>query len=424
MACFVACLAVAAVAADWPQWRGPNRDGVSKETGLLKTWPKEGPKLLWTFRDAGVGYSGPAVVADRLYIMGGRKGDEYLFALDTKDPKAIKEAWTVKIGPIFAPELIRQWGVGPRATATVDGELIYALGSQGDLVCVEAKGGKEKWRQSMPKDLAGEVNPITGQPGGWGWTWSPLVDGDQLICLPGGKQGTFAALDKKSGKPLWRSKDLTEPCTYSSPIVADVGGVKHYVVTTNKLVAGVSAKDGSVLWTYTKKPPFPDVQIPTPLFHDGHVYVTGWDGGCDLIKLTAADGEIKAAKAYSNKIMSNRIGGVVRVGQHVYGSAQGKGWICQEFKTGKLRWNKKNVLGDGSLIAADGRLFCFTEDDGVLAMVEASPEKWKETGRLEIPEKTTIVKSRPSGKVWTPPVIANGRLFLRDQDLIFCYEIK
>jgi outer membrane protein assembly factor BamB len=424
LACFVACLAVVSMAADWPQWRGPNRDGLSQERGLLKSWPARGPKLLWTFRDAGVGYSCPAIIGDRLYTMGGRKGDEYLFALDIKDPKAIKEAWAVKMGPVFSTETMKAWGVGPRATPTVDGDLIYALGSQGQLICVEAKAGKEKWRQSMTKDLGGAVNPITGGPGGWGWTWSPFVDGDQLICLPGGKQGTFAALNKESGKVMWRSKDLTEQCTYSSPIAAEVGGVRQYIVATNKLVAGVSAKDGSVLWTYAKKPPFPDVFIPTPLFHDGHIYVTGWGGGCALIKLTAANGKINVAEAYRNKVMSNRIGGVVLVGDSVYGFAEGKGWICQEFKTGKLRWNKKNVLSDGSLIAADGRLYCYGEDDGILAMIEASTSGWKETGRLEIPEKTKIVDSRPSGKVWTPPVIANGRLYLRDQDLIFCYQIK
>src|SRR5215472_12078953 len=220
------------MAADWPQFRGPNRDGVSKETGLLKEWPKGGPKLLWTFKKAGAGYSCPAVVGDRLYTMGARDADEYLICLDIKDPAAVTEVWAVKIGPTFT-FTGNIWGDGPRATPTVDAGLVYCLGGFGDLVCVDADEGDLKWRKSMLKDLGGQVNPIGGGPGegkpdepqlGWGYTWSPLVDGDRLICIPGGPEGTVAALDKKTGTVLWRSKDLKEQCCYASPILAEVGG--------------------------------------------------------------------------------------------------------------------------------------------------------------------------------------------------------
>jgi outer membrane protein assembly factor BamB len=424
------------LAADWPQWRGPNRDGVSKETGLLKTWPKDGPKLAWTYKNAGAGYSCPAVVGDRLYTMGARDGDEYLFCLDVRNPKEIKELWAVKIGPTFTFKA-NIWGDGPRATPTVDDGLVYGLGGQGELVCVDANDGALKWRKSMPKELNGQVNPIGGGPEnfGWGYTWSPLVDGDKLICTPGGPDGTVAALDKKTGNVLWRSKELKEQCAYASPILAEVGGIRHYVIQTYKGPYGVSTS-GAVLWHYER--PYKDVLIPTPLFHDGYVYVTSGHGsgpGCDLVKLTGADGKITAKKVYSNDELDNRQGGVVLVGSHLYGHAFSTGWVCQDFLTGKLLWNEKFVLDEGSIIAADGCLYCFSDeyqpksDEGTIVLIEASPKEWTEKGRFALPEKSKFADQRKypkfgSAKRWTPPVIANGKLYLRDQELIFCYEVN
>jgi outer membrane protein assembly factor BamB len=409
---------------DWPQWRGPNRDGVSKETGLLKTWPKEGPKLLWTYRDAGVGYSGPAVVGDRVYCMGGRGDTEYLFALDVQSSK---EVWAAKVGPLFAGT---QWNAGPSATPTVDGGLVYGLGGQGILVCVDAARGTEVWRKDMTRDLAGVVNPIGGGPTefAWGWNWSPLVDGDQLICVPGGSEGLLAALDKKSGKVLWRSKALAEKATYSSPVLAEVGGVRQVVAMTNSGAVGVSAKDGALLWTY--KHDYKDMIVPTPILHDDLVFAVvglmNFRPGVDAIQLTAAGAEIKAQKKYTTENLASGIETPILVGDHVYGFSESKrgkrGWVCMEFKSGTVAWNEEEALGGASVIAADGHLYCFTEDDGIVALVEAKPEKWVEQGRFTIPERSKLGK--PSGKLWTPPVIANGRLYLRDQDLLFCYNIS
>jgi outer membrane protein assembly factor BamB len=419
------------LAADWPQWRGPNRDGVSKETGLLKNWPKEGPKLHWTYRDAGLGYSCPAIVGDRLYTMGGREGNEYLICLDIKDPKAIKERWATKIAPLFTFDF-NQWGDGPRATPTVDDGLVYGLGGQGELICVEADSGKEKWRKSMPKDLGGQVNPEGGGPEniGWGYTWSPLVDGDQLICTPGGPEGTVAALDKKTGKVLWRSKDFTEQCSYASPMLADVGGIRHYVVLTYNGVTGISTS-GATLWHYAKKPPYNEVLMATPLVYKDFVFVTGLkSAGCDLIKLAAKDGKITATRVYANKNMTTGQGGVVLVGEHVYGYSVGPGWVCLDFKTGKILWKEKNVLESGTLTAADDRLYLLGENygagEGSVVLLEATPQEWRVQGRFALPENTKVLdrKTQRSGKRWTPPVIANGKLYLRDQELIFCYDVK
>jgi outer membrane protein assembly factor BamB len=413
-------------AGDWPGWRGPNRDGVALEAGLLKAWPKDGPALRWTYTNAGMGYSGPAVVGDRLFLMGARDGTEQVFALDLKtaEGSTVKELWSAKIGPMFTWKG-NDWNAGPSATPTVDGELLYALGGQGELVCVETATGKERWRKNCPAGLGAEVNPIGGGPEklGWGFTWSPLVDQERLICVPGGPQGTLAALDKKTGQVLWRSKEVTDPASYSSPIVIEVGGIRQYVVLTNEGVSGVAAKDGALLWRYLKKPGYGDVVIPTPIFHDGQVYVSaGYGAGCDLIKLTPAGQKFKAEKVYSNKTMVNQQGGVVLVDRHLYGYSEGKGWVCQDWATGNMVWSEKRALGRGSVTAADGKLYCYSEDEGVVDLVDASPAGWKVLGRFEIPQHSKLRKS--SGKIWTHPVVSNGRLYLRDQDLLFCYELK
>lgn len=421
----LSALALPLCAADWPQFRGPERTGISKETGLLKTWPKEGPPLVWTFSQSGLGYSGPAVVGDRLFLMGARDNVESLFALDLASAKgdSVKELWSVKIGPKFTWKG-NTWNVGPSATPTVDGDRVYGLGGQGELVCVEAATGKEVWRKNLPKQLGAEVNDIGGglEKFGWGFTWSPLVDGEQLICVPGGAQGTLAALNKKTGDVLWRSKDLTEQASYSSPIVVEVDGVRQYIQLTNAGVAGVAARDGALLWFYKRE--YKDVVIPTPIYHDHHVYVSvGFALGCDLIKLTKVGDKFKAEKVYANKVMVNGNGGAVLVDGYVYGYSEGKGWVCQDFKTGESAWlNRRKLQGGGSLIYADGHLYCYGEEKGEVALVEPNPKAWKEDGLFETPKKSSHNLSR--GKLWTHPVLANGKLYLRDQELLFCYDVS
>ncbi|MBY0525407.1 MAG: PQQ-like beta-propeller repeat protein [Gemmataceae bacterium] len=418
--------AVPAPAADWPQYRGPNRNDISAETGLLSAWPKEGPPLLWTYSNLGVGYSGPAVIGDHLYTTGGRGDSEFLIALDIGkvNDKSVAEAWAVRIGPLFEWKG-NSWSAGPSATPTVDGNLIFALGGMGDLLCVNAENGKELWRKDLANELDAQVNPIGGGPKnlGWGYTWSPLVDGDQLVCAPGGPKGTLAALDKKTGKVLWRSTAVTDQATYTSPMLMEVDGVKQYVLLTNQGLTGVAAKDGALLWRYRRPQAYSTEVVNTPLIRGGHVYATvGSGNGCDLVKVERDGDKFKVDKVYANKNMANHHGNVVLVGDHVYGFSEGKGWTCQDFKSGDTTWVEKGKLRAGSVVFADGRLYCYGEDDGTVALIQASIDGWKESGRFKIPQLTRLRK--PSGRIWTPPVIAGGRLFLRDQDLLFCFDIK
>ncbi|MBL8798197.1 MAG: PQQ-binding-like beta-propeller repeat protein [Planctomycetia bacterium] len=420
----VLAYALCTLAADWPQYRGPSRNDISSETGLLTTWPKGGPTLLWTYNNAGVGYSGPAIVGDRLFTIGGRGEDEFVFALDLKNFKdgSVNEAWAAKVGPLFTWKG-NNWSAGPSATPTVDGDVLYALGGLGDLVCVDVKDGKERWRKSMAKELDGEVNPIGGGPAklGWGYTWSPLVDGDKLICTPGGPKGTVAALDKKTGQVLWRSTELTDQCCYASPQTAVIHGVKQYVILTNAGLAGVSAQDGQLLWNYKRQPRYTTEVINIPLVQDNLVYATvGAGNGCDLIRLELEDKKFKVETIYSNKTFQNHHGGVVLREGHVFGSVQ-QGWACQELKDGKVAWTDKK-LRPGSTTFADGHFYCYCEFTGETALVEFSTKEWKEKGRFTIPQKSKLKK--PSGQIWTPPVVANGRLYLRDQELLFCFDIK
>ena len=241
-----------AQADDWPQYRGPDRTDVSREKGLLQDWPKDGPQLVWTFQDAGVGYSGPAIVGNRLYTMGGRGADEYVIVLDVATGK---EVWSQKLGPLFT-FAVNTWGDGPRSTPTVDGDLLYALGGQGELVCLKLDKGEVVWRKNLIKDFDGKDTKTDPD---WGYAESPLVDGEQVICTPGGTKGTMLALDKTTGKPLWRSMELKDEATYGSAVVAEFGGVRQLVQSTYKGgeegggIAGVEAKTGKLLWYYPNK---------------------------------------------------------------------------------------------------------------------------------------------------------------------------
>ena len=389
---------------DWPQWRGPNRDGLSAETGLLKEWPKEGPPLLWKATGLGAGYSGVSLAGQRIFTMGEQADANHVLALNRADGKML---WSTKLGKAGAPG----WGgfAGPRATPTVEGSLVFALGQYGEVICVKAEDGKEVWRKHLTTDFGG---PMVG----WGFSESPLVDGDQVLFTPGGPKGTLVALNKNTGDLIWQTKDWTDNAHYSSIIIAEIDGVRQYVQLTDKSLAGVAPNDGKVLWKTARKGA--TAVIPTPIYADGHVYVTsGYDIGCNLFKVAKGSG-FTATQVYANKVMVNQHGGVVKLGEHLYGHSDTKGWTCQNFKSGEAQWQEKNKLRKGSLVYADGRLYCREEaENGVVALVEATPSGFIEKGRF-----TPL--DRSGKKSWPHPVIAGGRLYLRDQDVLLCYGVK
>jgi outer membrane protein assembly factor BamB len=389
--------------ADWPQWRGPDRTDLSKEKGLLKTWPDGGPKRVWLFDKAGLGYSGPAIVRGTLYTMGARDSVEQLIALEAATGK---ELWSAKVG-----ELLKNgWGDGPRGTPCVDGDRVYALSGKGDLVCANAKDGKILWQRTL-QEFGGGVPS-------WGYSESVLVDGNLVICTPGGSKGTILALNKTTGEPVWQSKDFTDPAHYASAIVVDHGGQRQVIQLTEKHIAGVSVADGKVLWT--SEFPGRTAVIPTPIFSDGMVYVSaGYEVGCKMIKLGSAN---EVTEGYANKEMVNHHGGVILLDGHLYGYSDRLGWVCQNLKSGEKVWAEKAALGKGAIAYADGMFYCLAEQDGTLALVEASAAGWKERSRFKLDPQTT--QRSPRGRIWTHPVISGGRLYLRDQELLSCYDVK
>ncbi len=389
-----------ALAADWPHWRGLDFENRSPETGLLKSWPADGPKLAWKIADLGAGYSTVAVAKGRIYTAGDKGESSYVHALDLTG----QILWSSKLGRSGE----RGGYHGPRAQPTVDADFIYMQGQFGDVVCYEAGSGKEVWRKHLRNDFKGEV-------GGWGYSESVIIDGDNLICTPGGREGTMLALNKKTGEQVWRTTDVRDGAEYVSPVIATIGGVKQYVQMTGRSVMGV-APDGKVLWRADR--PGKTATIPTPIVHQDTVFVaSGYGVGCNAFKVTRKGGSFQAEQVYENKNMVNHHGGMIRVGDHVYGYSDGKGWVCLKLADGEMVWSDKTI-GKGAITYADGHLILRAEGGrGSIALIEATPAGYKQTGRFDQPD-------RSNKNSWPHPVVAGGKLYIRDQDILLCYDVK
>ena len=387
---------------DWPNWRGSNRDGLSKETGLLQEWPTGGPHKIWSSDKAGLGYSGFSISNGTLFTLGAFEQEEHLLAFDAATGKKL---WSLPVGKLLA----NSWGDGPRMTPSVADGKVYALGGKGSLLCVDARTGKRIWQVHMVNDLGGKVP-------NWGYTESVLVDHDRVICTPGGKRGTIAALDAKTGKVLWRSTEFTDEAQYSSPIVTTHKGKRQYIQLVMKNLVGIEANSGDLLW----KSPWSGrtAVIPTPIYNHGYVFITtGYGVGCKLVSIENGG----AKDVYENKTMKNHHGGVIKLGDFLYGYSDGYGWVCLDFKKGELKWNEKKALGKGAIAYADNRFYCLSESDGNVVLIEANPAGWKARGEFTMSPQTKKRSTR--GKIWTHPVISNGKLYLRDQELIHCYDL-
>jgi outer membrane protein assembly factor BamB len=404
---------MAAADSDWPQWRGPARNGTSSESGLLKQWPPEGPKLLWQVNDLGDGYSTPAVVGKRIYLMSNRgMENEFVQALSTENGKPI---WTTRVGNVGNPNQEPPYAKA-RSTPTVDGSFIYALGSDGDLACLATKSGKILWQKNIRKEFG-------GRPGDFAYAESPLVDGDLVVVSPGGPEATMVALNKKTGALVWKSTvSGGDAVAYASAIVVQGGGRKQYVQFFTKGMVGVDAKTGQFLWRYAEVAKGP-AQFFTPIASNEYVYGGALGVGGGLVRLKLDGSGVAAEQVYFTRGLPNGIGGAVHVGQYLYGTEAGAMLVAAEFATGKVKWQDKSI-GRASVAYADGNLYLHGVN-GDVAMVEASPEAYREKGRFTPPSqpKHKQVGTYPEGSL-SYPVVANGRLYIHDIGTLWAYDIK
>src|SRR5262245_5324717 len=386
---------------DWPQWRGPNRNEISAETGLLKTWPKSGPELVWKIKKLGGGYSTPSIAGGRIFGMSYRDKDEVVWALDEQTGR---ELWVKKI----AAKGSAGYNEGPRSTPTVEGDVLYTLGISGDLVCMKVADGELVWQVNLRKEYKGSV-------GGWGYCESPLIDGDKVVIAPGGKDATIVALDKKTGKNIWKAA-VGDSAHYASTIIAEIGGKKQYIDFLAGGVVSVDAEDGKFLWRYDN-PHNGTANCSTAIYHDGHVFAASSYGtGGGLAKIGGSGDSFNAEEVYFTKQMKNHHGGMVLVDGYLYGSDEGE-LTCLDWKTGKVMWEERRP-GKGSLTCADGKIYYRNEGGkGTMYLVEVNPKKYVELGKFDQPD-------RSGANAWSHPVVANGRLYIRDQDVLFCYDVK
>jgi len=412
LALFVVAAAAlsALLAADWPQWRGPGRDGISKETGLLQDWPAEGPPLLWQRTELGDGYSTPAVVGESMYLVS-NKGldDEFVQALSTKDGSQI---WARHIGKVGNPDQKPPYP-GARSTPTVDGKMLYALGSDGDLVCMNAADGNIRWQKNLRTDFG-------GKPGVWAYAESPLIDGDVLVVTPGGTDATILALNKANGDVIWKSPiPGGEAAGYASVIIVDAAGVKQYVQFLAKGLVGVDAATGKFLWRYDHTAERSPANIFTPVAAGDFIYTGTHYSGGGMVRVSADATGFKADEVYFNAKLPKAIGGAVLLGEYMYGTTNEQ-VLCVNFKTGEVKWSKDRTMSPASLCYADNRLYLHGETNGDVALIDASPEGYREHGRFTPPN----VPANRQGKAWAYPVVANGRLYIHDWGTLWCYDVK
>ena len=400
---------------DWGEFHGPRRDAICRERGLLDTWPEGGPELLWKLEGLGRGYSTVSIAGGTLYTMGdlpapGGKEEQCVLAYDLATRKSL---WKSPIGPPHSDG-------GPRCTPTIDGNAVYVIGTEGDVVCLEATNGDILWRRSMVDDFGGKMMSV------WKFSESPLVDGEKLICTPGGEEAALVALDKTTGETIWTTKlpamgeNGADGAGYSSAVVAEIGGVRQYVQLLGRGVVGVDAETGRVLWTYN------DIantvaNITSPVVRGSYVFVTtAYSTGAALLKIDRDGNAFTAREVYfvSPRDFQNHHGGVVLVGDYLYGGhGPNRGDpACIAFATGKIIWKERSpARGSAGVLYADGHLV-FRYDRGEVVLIEATPEGMKVQGQFTAPVD--------EGPAWAHPVIHNGRLFLRHANILCCYDLR
>ena len=380
---------------DWPQWRGPAQDGVSRETGLAAKWPEKGPPELWRV-PLGAGYSSVAVVAGRAYTMFADKEGEFAVVLDVVDGKSVRKT---RLGPMYH----NSYGDGPRATPTLDEGRVYWLGASGELLCQDAVSGRPIWRFNVLEKFAAENAD-------YGLAASPVVMGNMLLVVVGGKNGhSLAALDKATGDVHWTS--LSDKAGYATPLHVDVDGSPQIVVLTGVAVVGLAPKDGRELWRVPWKTTL-DANVATPIFADNRLFVSsGYGTGCALFSLAVTGPQAAIEQLWANKRMMNYFSSSVRLGRHLYGF-DNTTLVCMDFQTGAVKWRQKG-FNRGSLLAADGKLVIYGER-ATLALADASPEKYRELAKADVLD----------GQTWTVPTLSGGKLFVRNTKELVCLDLR
>jgi outer membrane protein assembly factor BamB len=391
---------------DWPQFRGPNRDGKSAETGLLKKWPEGGPEMLWSVGGLGIGFSSVAVAGGFVYTTGMIDGEGFLFAYDIAGNLKWKES--------YGPEWTGSYK-GTRTTPTVDGERIYVFSGTGKMVCFSARTGEKVWQVDT-------LTKFEGKNIRWGMSGSPLIDGRKVYCTPGGKKGTIVALDKMTGRTIWATTGLDELSTYSSATLIERGGNHLLINLIQKSIVCINADTSKLIWREPYETPS-DTGSVTPVYKDGCLYVTSavereFTRGGVMFELSADGTSVR--EKWNDQTLDCGHGGVVLVDGYLYGSTFDgipKGdWICLDWDSGKVMYDTTWNGNKGSIIYADGMLYCYDENSGDVALVKPSPK------RFEIVSSFRVTKG--TGQHWAHPAISDGRLYIRHGDALMAYDIK
>ena len=391
-----------AVAGDSPQFRGPNRDGVFNEQGLMKTWPEGGPSVAWVAKGLGGGYSSVSVVGGKIYATGmGADETGALHILNAADGKLEKSI-------AYGKETTNDQAPGPRSTPTVDGRQVYLMSGLGVVCCIDPAKGSVVWSVDVLKKFGGENNT-------WTLAESLLVDGDRVICTPGGVEGGIAALNKKTGETVWATKGINDKASYCSPAIITHNGHRILLTETETLVVGVNPDNGALLWTHPHKTEY-NIHAVTPVYSNGLVYYSGGYGSGGGALELSADGAAVTQK-WEDKKLDCQHHGVVLVDGHLYGTGhKNNQLVCLEMATGKLMWQSKEVR-QGDVIFADGLLYVYEGPKaGVVDLVKVSPQGMELAGKLTVTEGDE--------KHWAHPVIADGRLYIRHGDALIAYDIK
>jgi outer membrane protein assembly factor BamB len=387
----------------WPEFRGPQRDGVSRETGLLPMWPEDGPTLLWTATGIGHGFPTASIAGGMIYTAGNMDRQTMITALDLDG----RIRWQTANGPDWVGTQPGQ--PGARSVPTIAQDQLFHLSPVGELVALDAKTGVRQWGLNV-LDAFGSEN-IT-----WAQAASPLVDGQRVIVAPGGPQTTVVALDRRDGQILWQSPSVGDLAAYGSPVLVEHDGLRMIVTMTSKSVVGVAADDGTLLWQVDHETRWAESNF-TPLVHDGHVFVSTQFTGSVLIRLDVQGDLCTARPVWRSEDLDNHHGGVVLLDGYLYGSGRANGgrWACLDWETGELQYLERGV-GKGSVVAADGMLYTLSER-GVLGLVPATPERHEPVAQFSIPD-------HGSGPVFAHPVVCGGRLYVRHGEFLYCYQIR